>query len=163
MAEAQKFDIVINRIVDAPLDLVWRAWTEPEHIMKWWGPQDFTSPSATVDLHEGGRFVFAMEAPAYQGGGVSYTAGTYKKIVKHERLEFTQGLSDADGKAIDPASVGMPADFPAEIETVIEFRRIRPDMTELVITERGWTPGQMMVFSYAGMHQSIDKLGASLK
>jgi uncharacterized protein YndB with AHSA1/START domain len=158
-----KEDIVIRRIIDAPVEMVWKAWIEPEMIRRWWGPSHYTAPSAKVDLREGGRFVFAMQAPPEQGGGVHYTAGRYSKIVEHKRLEFTQGLSDADGNPIDPASVGMPPDFPAAIHTIIEFRALRTDLTELIITERDWTMGQMAVYSYAGMHQSLDKLSDSLK
>ncbi len=57
----------------------------------------------------------------------------------------------------------MPPDFPHEIHTEITFRALRPDLTELTIIERDWTMGQMAVYSYAGMHQSMDKLAESLK
>jgi hypothetical protein len=57
----------------------------------------------------------------------------------------------------------MPPDFPAAIHTTIEFKALRPDLTELIITERDWTMGQMAVYSYAGMHQSLDKLIQSLR
>lgn len=158
-----KQDIVVTRIVDAPVDLVWKAWTDPKYVVRWWGPQFYTAPSAKVDLREGGKFVFAMQAPPEQGGQVSYTGGTYSKVEPQKRLEFVQGLCDEEGNPIDPATIGMPPDFPAEIHTTIEFNAIRPDMTELIITEHGWSPGQMMVYSLAGMHQSMDKLRASLK
>ena len=158
----KKQDIVITRIIDAPLEMVWKAWTEPEHVMRWWGPQYYTSPSAKIDLREGGKYVFAMRAPKEQGGQDSYTAGIYKKIVPMELLEFTQGLADKDGNPLDPAQVGMPPDFPKEIRTAVRFKP-KGEMTELTITEHGWTPGQMMVYSYAGMQQSIDKLAESLK
>jgi hypothetical protein len=79
-----------------------------------------------------------------------------------KRLEFTQSLSDKEGNSIDPAQVGMPADFPRELRTVITFRKAKCDMTELTITEYGWTAGQMFVYSIAGLHQSIDKLAKSL-
>jgi uncharacterized protein YndB with AHSA1/START domain len=157
-----KHDIVITRIVDAPLDMVWKAWTEPVHVMRWWGPQDYTSPSAKIDLREGGRYIFAMQAPENQGGGVHYTAGQYLQIKPLEYLEFTQGLTDADGNPIDPVSVGMPPDFPPQLRTTIQFRALG-EMTELVITEYSWTPGTMMVFSFAGMHQSLDKLQAAFR
>ena len=55
----------------------------------------------------------------------------------------------------------MPADFPEVIHTTIAFKA-KGSMTELVITEHGWTPGQMYVYSLAGMHQTIDKLAESL-
>ncbi len=159
---AAKEDLIVKRIIDAPVELVWKAWTDPNHVMKWWGPKYYTSPSCIIDLREGGQYIFCMRAPKNQGGQDSYVSGIYKKIVPMERLEFTQGLSDKDGNRIDPASIGMPPDFPKEFLTSITFKRIRHDMTELIITEYGWTPGHMYVYSLAGMQQCIDKLSESL-
>lgn len=150
-------DLVVKRIIDAPLDMVWKAWTDPKQVMRWWGPKYYTSPSCKIDLREGGKYIFCMRAPEDQGGQDSYTSGTYTKIVPMELLEFTQGLSDEDGNPIDPASLGMPPDFPRQIRTTVAFKA-KGDMTELTITEYAWPVGQMYVFSLAGMHQSIDKL-----
>ena len=156
-------DVVVKRIIDAPVELVWKAWAEPEHVMRWWGPKDFTSPSCKIDFREGGKYIFCMSAPKEMGGQDSYTAGVYKKIVPMELIEFTQGLADKDGNKIDPTQVGMPLDFPEEIRTVVTFKRVRGDMTELTVMEHGWKPSQMMVFAIAGLHQSVDKLIESLK
>lgn len=153
-------DLIVTRIIDAPLELVWRAWTDPEHVIRWWGPKYYTSPTCKIDLREGGKYIFCMRAPKDQGGQDSYSAGVYKKIVPMERLEFTQGLSDKDGNRIDPAQVGMPPDFPKEIRTSVVFKA-KGAMTELTITEYDWPVGQMFVYSLAGMHQSIDKLAES--
>jgi uncharacterized protein YndB with AHSA1/START domain len=158
----KKQDIVVTRIIDAPLDLVWQSWTDPEHVKRWWGPKDYTSPYAKIDLRVGGKYVFGMRAPEEQGGQDSFTAGVYTKIVPMQALEFTQGLSDKAGNPIEPTSIGMPPDFPKELHTVVTFKA-KGSMTELIITESGWTPGQMMVYSFAGMHQSIDKLAEVLK
>ena len=157
----KKEDLVVTRIIDAPLELVWKAWTEPEHVKRWWGPKDYTSPSCKIDLREGGQYIFCMRAPKEQGGQDSYTSGIYQKIVPMQRLEFTQGLSDKDGNRIDPAQVGMPPDFPKELRTVIVFKA-KGNMTELTITEYSWTVSQMYVYSYAGLQQTIDKLAAIL-
>jgi uncharacterized protein YndB with AHSA1/START domain len=165
MSEEQntpKEDIVITRTIPAPVELVWRAWTDPEYVVRWWGPQYFTAPLAEVDLREGGRFLFAMQAPEEQGGQRHYNTGEYLKVEPHKLLEFTMQLADADGNPVDPASVGMPPDFPGLIRTRIEFKALRPDLTRMTITEYDWTPGQMMVYSYAGMHQSLDKMELDL-
>jgi uncharacterized protein YndB with AHSA1/START domain len=157
----KKEDVVITRIIDAPLELVWQAWTEPEQVMHWWGPKYYTSPSCKIDLRVGGKYVFAMQAPADQGGQVSYTAGVYQRIEPLKLLEFTQSLSDKDGNAIDPQQAGMPPEFPKEMRVVVAFKA-KGDVTELTITEYGWTPSQMSVYAYAGMQQSIDKLAARI-
>jgi hypothetical protein len=75
-----------------------------------------------------------------------------------ELLDFTQGLADKNGNPIDPAQMGMPPDFPKEIHTVAVFKEIKCDMTELTVTEYDWPVSQMMVYSLAGLHQTIDKL-----
>lgn len=157
----RKEDLVVTRIIDAPLEMVWKAWTDPAQVRRWWGPKHFTSPSCRIDLREGGKYIFAMRAPQEMGGGDSYTAGIYTKIVPMKRLEFTQGLADKDGNPLDPAQVGMPPDFPKEIRTSVVFKAMG-NMTELVITEYDWPVGQMFVYSLAGMQQSIDKLAESL-
>lgn len=153
----KKEQLVVTRIIDAPIDVVWDAWTQPEHVMHWWGPKDYTSPSCKIDLRVGGKYVFAMQAPQEQGGQVSYTAGVYRRIFPLEVLEFTQGLSDAQGNRIDPAEIGMPPDFPAELHTTVTFRP-RGDMTEITITQEGWVPSQMFVYALAGTQQQTDKL-----
>ena len=153
----QKEDLVITRIIDAPLEMVWKAWTEPEQVRRWWGPRYYTSPSCKLDLRVGGKYVFAMQAPAEQGRQVSYTSGAYSQILPMQLLEFTQRISDKDGNPIDPQEAGLPPDFPKEIRTVVAFKA-KGDMTELTITEYNWTPSQMSVYAYAGMQQSLDKL-----
>jgi uncharacterized protein YndB with AHSA1/START domain len=161
MVQIKKQDLVVKRIIDAPIELVWKAWTEPEHVMRWWGPQFYTSPWCKIDFREGGIYIFAMQAPDDQGGQVSYTSGIYKKIIPLQLLEFTQSLADKDGNKIDPAQMGMPVDFPLEIRTSVVFKA-KGNMTELTITEYDWPMSQMYVYSFAGMHQSIDKLSEVL-
>ena len=153
----QKEDLVVTRIIDAPVDVVWQAWTEPQHVMHWWGPKYYTSPSARIDLRVGGMYIFAMQAPQEQGGQISYTSGVYQRIVPMALLEFTQGLSDADGNLIDPAQAGIPADFPKELHTTVTFKP-KGEMTEITITQTGWVPGQMFVYALAGTQQQTDKL-----
>lgn len=158
-----KLDIVVTRLIDASVEQVWKAWTDPKHVMRWWGPQYFTSPSCKIDLREGGKYVFCMRAPQEQGGYEQYSAGIYKKIAPMSRLEFTQGMSDKEGNPIDPTSAGLPPDFPKEIRMTVALKKYKGDMTELTVTEDGWTMNQMYVYSIAGLHQTIDKLIASLK
>jgi hypothetical protein len=79
-------------------------------------------------------------------------------MVPMEYLEFTQGLADKDGNRIDLSLVGMPSDFPKEIQTAVNFKKARCDMTDLTITEYNWPVSQMYVYPLAGLHQSIDKL-----
>ncbi|HWO03062.1 MAG TPA: SRPBCC domain-containing protein [Blastocatellia bacterium] len=153
----EKRDLVVTRVFDAPVDQVWKAWTDAEYVMRWWGPTGFTACACKVDFREGGKFVFCMRAPKEMGGQDMYSAGVYKKIVPMQRIEFSQYLSDKDGNRIDPTSIGMPADFPREIPSALAFKRIG-DKTELTATEYDWTVGQMLEMSEAGLNQCLDKL-----
>ena len=158
----EKRDLVITRVFDAPVELVWKAWTDPDYVMRWWGPTGFTSPSCKIDFREGGKFVFHMRAPKdFQGGQDFYTAGVYKKIVPLKLIEYSQGLADKDGNRIDPAKMGMPPDFPKEIPSALAFKRVG-GKTELTATEYGWTAGQMREMSEAGLSQCLDKLAEVL-
>lgn len=164
MADAsygQTEDIVIRRIIDAPVDLVWEAWSTPKHVAQWWGPKHYTSPSCKIDFRVGGKYVFSMQAPPDQGAAITYSAGTYEKIVPKSRLEFTQYISDSEGNPVEPTDIGMPADFPKRMHIAITFEP-RHDLTKLVVTIRGWTSVQMFVYTLAGWHQQIDKLEDSL-
>ncbi|MET3546706.1 uncharacterized protein YndB with AHSA1/START domain [Paenibacillus favisporus] len=158
---ASKQELVITRVFDYPVDLVWDAWTDPSLVMKWWGPAHFSSPSCKIDLREGGSYLFCMRAPESFGGQDYYSAGVYKRIVPQQRLEFTQVLADAEGNAVKPSDVGMPEDFPAVVDFVIDFIS-KGEQTELIIRESNWSPGPMADNAVTGMNQSLDKLAASL-
>lgn len=88
-------ELVIMRIFDAPRPLVFKAWTEPEHLVHWWGPKGFTLPTCTMDFRLGGAYRFRMRGP---GGDDHWLQGVYREIVEPERLVFTYAWADAEGK-----------------------------------------------------------------
>lgn len=93
--EAAERVLVIERVFDAPRRLVFKAWTNPEHLMRWWGPHGFTLPSCTIDLRPGGVWRFCMRSPE---GDNHWQQGVYREIVEPERLVFTYAFEDATGK-----------------------------------------------------------------
>ena len=96
LGEWTKQELVIIRIFDAPRELVWMAWTEPEHFMRWWGPKDFTAPFCQIDLRVGGKYLNCMRS---SNGKDYWSTGVYREIVPMERLVFT----DSFGKlALNP-------------------------------------------------------------
>jgi uncharacterized protein YndB with AHSA1/START domain len=154
-------DIVLTRLIGAPLDRVWRSWTDSDDVLTWWGPAGFTCGSAVIDLREGGRFVWNMHAPDELGGFDMYTAGRYDRIEPLSLIEFTQWLADADGEPINPATLGMPADFPRAIRSSVQFESV-PGGTRLIASEFGWIEGIERSHSEAGLSQCLDKLEAVL-
>src|SRR5258708_30842448 len=103
-----KKEIVITRIFDAPVELVWKAWTDPTLVMRWWGPDKFTCPSAKIDFREGGISLVSMRAAKEMGGQEFFSIWAYKKIVPLQSIEFIQSLSDKDGNKVPPTTLGMP-------------------------------------------------------
>lgn len=87
-------ELVITRVFDAPRRLVFKAWTEPEHLVLWWGPRGFTTISGRMDFRPGGVWFRAMRAP---DGSEHRKRGIYREIVEPERLVFTYLTEDAEG------------------------------------------------------------------
>jgi len=161
---SKKRDLVITRVFDAPLDLVWKAWTDPEHVMRWWGPNHFTSPSAKMDFREGGTSLVCMRAPEDFGGQDMYSTWVYQKIVPMERIEFIQNLADKDGNLADPLKLGLPPEFPRDTRTVVTFKDLGNSKTEMTVTEYGMPTSDTEMGKNAeiGLNQSLDKMAASL-
>ncbi|MDQ1261779.1 MAG: hypothetical protein QG575_960 [Euryarchaeota archaeon] len=63
MTNEDRIDLIITRFLDAPRELVWKAWTEPERLIRWWGPIGFTSPVSRIDLRVGGEYLSCMRSP----------------------------------------------------------------------------------------------------
>ena len=87
-------EIVLTRTLDAPRALVFRAWTDPSHLVRWWGPEGFTIPECKMDVSEGGAWRTCMRSP----DGKDYKVrGVYREIVKPARLVFTWAWEDETG------------------------------------------------------------------
>jgi uncharacterized protein YndB with AHSA1/START domain len=115
---AGKRELVITRVFDAPRELVFKAWTEPEHLMRWWGPKGFTMPLCKVDLRPGGVIHFCMRSPE---GHDIWCKGVYREIVEPERIVVTDSFSDEKGNTVPPAQYGLSPDWPAESLMTVTF------------------------------------------
>jgi uncharacterized protein YndB with AHSA1/START domain len=153
-------DLVITRVIDASVERVWRAWTDPEQVMRWWGPTGFTAPVAAMEVREGGTSLVAMRSPEGQD---LYNTWTYRKVVPRQRLEFVQRFADQAGHQLDPADLGLPAELPREVPHTVTFKAVGDGATELTVTEDGYPSQQLVDLSRAGMEQVLDKLADSLK
>lgn len=84
-----KLDLVLERMVEVPRELVWAAWTKPEHLKKWFTPAPWTTVDCEIDLRPGGVFRTVMRSPEGQEFPHS---GCYLEIVPNERLVWTSAL-----------------------------------------------------------------------
>jgi uncharacterized protein YndB with AHSA1/START domain len=152
-------EIVITRIFDAPRELVFQAWTDPEHVMRWWGPEMFTAPACKIDLRVGGVYHFCMKAP---DGQQFWNTGVYKEIIPPERIVYTDSFADEQGNVVPAAYYGMPGEWPRELLVTVTFED-QGDKTRLTLRQSGIPAGQMVELTVAGWNGSFDKLAASLK
>lgn len=90
-AETHSKEFVIERLFDAPRDLVWKVFTQRDHLMKWWGPKGFRMIVGDLDLRPGGIFHYGMQAP---DGSEMWGKWVFREIVKPERLVFVSSFSD---------------------------------------------------------------------
>lgn len=88
-------DLVITRIFDAPRERVFKAWTDPRQVARWWGPHGFTDLNCEMDVRPGGAFCIQMRGP----DGVVYpNHGVFREIVEPERLVVsTSAFEDENG------------------------------------------------------------------
>ncbi len=149
--------IEVTRTFNAPIEMVWQVWTDPELVKRWWGPKHFTSPVAKIDFRIGGKSIVSMQAPKEMGGQMYYSVWEYMKILPFETIEFMQSLCDEGGNKINPTSVGMPADFPVDVRTVATFTKASEETTEMTVTEYAEF-GTISNFARIGLEESMDKM-----
>jgi uncharacterized protein YndB with AHSA1/START domain/predicted enzyme related to lactoylglutathione lyase len=94
MTDATAREITITRVFDAPRELVWKSWTEPEQLAQWWGPEGWSTPvsSVTMDVRPGGEFSLVS---TNEDGAEMPVRGTYTEVDPPERLVLREGAEDA--------------------------------------------------------------------
>jgi uncharacterized protein YndB with AHSA1/START domain len=98
-----KLDLVLERVVDVPRELVWAAWTQPEHIKKWFTPAPWKTVDCEIDLRPGGIFRTTMRSPE---GQEFPSAGCYLEVVPNEKLVWTSALGPGYRPATKGAATG---------------------------------------------------------
>jgi len=150
--------VVIERHFDAPVELVWKMWTESEHFAAWYGPMGATIPVAKMNVQVGGNrhICMAMETP--NGPMQMWFVGEFLEIVANERLVYTEAMSDEDGNVISPAQMGMPEGHPETTQVIVELEPV-DGKTKMTMTHIG-VPADSPGASGWGM--AFDKLNAYL-
>lgn len=155
--------LVITRVFNAPVEKVWAAWTEPEQIKKWWGPTDFTAPVAEVDLHVGGKYLFAMHGPAgTEFDQNMYSTGTYEEIVPPKKLVYSDSFANEKGEVVSPSDYGM-TDLPEVLRVRVDFEALPDGTTKMTLTHEGAPAGEQSDNMGIGWSQSFDKLAESVE
>lgn len=152
-------ELVITRIIDAPREMVFDAWKDPDQVKQWWGPKDFTAPFAEIDFRVGGKSLSCMRSPEskeYWGVGV------YQEIVPPERIVSTDSFADEKGNVVPATYYGMSPDFPLELLITVTFEDI-DGKTKLTLHHAGFPDEENLDMAREGWSESLDKLANYLE
>jgi uncharacterized protein YndB with AHSA1/START domain len=151
-------EIVITRVFDAPRELMWKAWTDPEHVKRWWGPKGFTSPVCKNDLRVGGVYLYCMRSSEGQD---FWSTGVYRALIPPEQIVATDSFADERGNRVPASHYGMGEDWPAELLVTVTFEAVE-GRTKLTLRHSGIPAGQMSDLTEAGWKESFNKLATTL-
>ncbi len=154
--DASQDSVVIERSFDAPVELIWRMWTDPAHFKRWYGPDGATIPVADMDVRVGGTRLIGMEVHTPNGPMQMWFAGEYREVVENERLVYTEFVSDEHGNPSPRSDLGPPEGHPSTTEVRLELVDLG-GRTKMVMTHVGVpsdSPGA------AGWTMALDKLAA---
>jgi uncharacterized protein YndB with AHSA1/START domain len=130
-AETKSADFVISRVFDAPRELVWQAFADPERMKHWFGPKGATIVSSKMDLRVGGIYHGAMRNP---DGQVMWAKFVYREVTPPSRLSWVHSFSDEQGGLTrHPLSTS----WPLELLTTVTFEEAPSGKTKLTLT---WAP-----------------------
>lgn len=158
MANSKEKDLEITRVFDAPRELVWKAWSEPEQLRIWSSPNNYTIPFYNADFRVGGKYHMCMRSADGQN---FYSAGTYEEIIPMEKIVYSDSFADENGKIISAEIYGM-GDLPLESEINVSFEE-ENGKTKMVLEHHGIPQGETFEQMRIGWNECFDKLEKSLK
>ena len=144
--------VVIERYFDAPVDLIWQMWTDPEHFKQWYGPTGFTVPVAEMDVRVGGKRLICMASP--DGRMKMWTTGEYIEVAPNQRLVYTDSPADENGNVVSPSAIGMPEGYPTTTEVTVLLENL-DGRAKMVMTHAGIPAGSGAAGGWA---QAFEKL-----
>jgi len=159
IGEQGKQNVLITRIFDAPRELMWKAWTDPEQFKLWWGPKDYTCPFCEMDLRVGGKYLNCMRSPE---GREYWSTGVFREIIPTERIVFTDCFADEKGNVVPATHYGMGPDFPLEMLVIVTFEDL-DGRTKMTLEHTGVPTGPDRDGTEQGWSESFDKLAEILK
>ena len=149
--------VVIERIFEAPVDLIWQMWIQPEYFKNWYGPKGFTVPVAEMDLRIGGKRLICMASP--DGKMKMWTVGEFTEIIPNIRLEYTESPADENGNQVLPSAIGMPEGYPATTKVTVILED-NGGTTKMVLTHDGISAESG---AGGGWNQAFDKLAEQIR
>lgn len=132
MTNKKQDKIIITKIFDAPVESVWKYWSEPEYFKQWWGPEDAACIACRMDFRVGGTFLNCLRVKDANGDAVDvWATGTYEEIVPGKKLVFTDSFADKDGNIVPSSYYGM-AGIDDELKVALTFEALG-DKTKMTL------------------------------
>ena len=150
--------VMIERTFNAPVEVMWQMWTDPQHFKAWYGPGGATVPVAKMDVRVGGRRLICVEMHTPDGQMRMWFTGEYREVVESRRLVYTESMSDENGNVVSPTNMDMPNAHPVTTEVRVELEQVG-GRTKMVMTHAGVpadSPGA------SGWAMAFDKLAAHM-
>nr|WP_068892447.1 SRPBCC domain-containing protein [Pedobacter panaciterrae] len=116
-----KKDLFITHLFDAPRELVFKAWTDPEQLKHWYAPDDCTIEFKHINVKEGGTFHSCIYDPIH---GSCWIKGIYTHVIFPEKLVFSMILTNEHEDSVESLAAGKPEDWPKETITTVTFTSI---------------------------------------
>jgi uncharacterized protein YndB with AHSA1/START domain len=156
-----RLDLVLERVVDVPRELVWIAWTTPEHVKKWFTPAPWTTVDCEIDLRPGGIFRTVMRSPE---GQEFPNVGCYLEVIRNEKLVWTTALAPGYRPSNRPSKAGGCDEIIFTAVITLEPHGNGAKYTALVIhkDEEGRKKHEEMGF-HEGWGKALDQLVAIVK
>lgn len=127
-------EVLIVRDFAAPRALVFAAWSSAAHLQRWYAPSGCTLAHCAVDFRPGGALRFCIRPPASAAGGHDcWVSGTFREIVRPARLVYTMVNTDAEGRVLPPAALGMDPEWPGETTVTVTFAELADARTRLTL------------------------------
>ncbi len=147
-----KLDLILERVVDVPPELVWEAWTKPEHILNWFTPAPWKTIACEIDLRPGGKFNTTMQSPE---GQEFPNSGCFLEVIPGERLVFTDTLLPGFRPAAEPFMTAI-------VEMIPEGKGTRYRAIAMHKSEESRKKHEEMGF-HEGWNAALDQLVALMK
>jgi uncharacterized protein YndB with AHSA1/START domain len=143
--------VKIERVINAPIEMVFRAWTDPAQLEKWHAPNGCSIHYEKINVRVGGEFLSCVHVPNFKD---CWCKGTYLEIEKNKRLVYTMCNCDEKGNEIDPAEIGMDKEWPAHTTVTIVFSEengktkidLRQTVSEALAKKTGAYPSWLQMF-----------------
>jgi len=141
-------DFVVTRLLNAPRNLVWKAWTETDALARWWGPKGFGLSILKHEMKPGGHFHYGMKTP---DGMSLWGRFVYREITPPDRLTYVSSFADERGElAVNP---WLP-DFPLELSNVLTLAE-ENGRTRLMLVASPIEANEAQVAAFVGLHASM--------